>query len=390
MSAWNSRAVRRWSGDIWLLLQGTAAATLAWIIATHVGDHSNPFFAPIAAVVALGFTRGERGLSALQLLTGVGIGIVAGELIVFLLGGGYWSIALATFIAVVAARMMGQNRLLRNQAAAAAILTVAVADGHAGFHRLLDALIGAAVALLFTQVLFSPDPVALVRRAEAAAITSMSESLRLTAAVIGSRDGELDRVAADRLEDMGNQLSELGRALRASGRTARHSLLWRWQSWPAGRMREDSSHLGLLGFSSMMLIRTAISVRPSERVIVAPRMGELASVLADLALDLRAVDVRQRAVDRVHQLIRELDSAGAPADAAVARAVESVQTVGYDTMVFAGVDPRQAANAARVSVGDLRVIAPAGGRRLPFLSSLPIKPRRRRPGSGSQRQPPGA
>ena len=39
--------------DAWLLLQKTAAATLAWVIAKFVFDHPEPFFAPVAAVVAL-------------------------------------------------------------------------------------------------------------------------------------------------------------------------------------------------------------------------------------------------------------------------------------------------------------------------------------------------
>jgi uncharacterized membrane protein YgaE (UPF0421/DUF939 family) len=58
------------------------------------------------------------------------------------------------------------------QAAAGAILTVAVANGEAGTQR----LVGVGVALLFTQVLFSPEPLALLRRAEAAALADMAEA----------------------------------------------------------------------------------------------------------------------------------------------------------------------------------------------------------------------
>jgi uncharacterized membrane protein YgaE (UPF0421/DUF939 family) len=35
------------------VVQGTAAATAAWLIATRLVDHEEPFFAPIAAVIAL-------------------------------------------------------------------------------------------------------------------------------------------------------------------------------------------------------------------------------------------------------------------------------------------------------------------------------------------------
>ena len=93
-------AVRAWPGQIWLLLQATAAATVAWLVAEQISEHSDPFFAPIAAVVALSFPRGERGLSTVRLLAGVGVGITAGELMLILLGAGSWTLALAIFVAV--------------------------------------------------------------------------------------------------------------------------------------------------------------------------------------------------------------------------------------------------------------------------------------------------
>jgi len=39
--------LRRVAGNAWPLLQGTAAATAAWVIARRLGDHPDPFFAPI-------------------------------------------------------------------------------------------------------------------------------------------------------------------------------------------------------------------------------------------------------------------------------------------------------------------------------------------------------
>jgi uncharacterized membrane protein YgaE (UPF0421/DUF939 family) len=67
---------------------GTTAATAAWVIARRLGDHPDPFFAPIAAVVALNASRGERSSNAVRLLVGVVVGIVAGELAIGFLGAG--------------------------------------------------------------------------------------------------------------------------------------------------------------------------------------------------------------------------------------------------------------------------------------------------------------
>jgi uncharacterized membrane protein YgaE (UPF0421/DUF939 family) len=59
----------------WPSLQITAAATVAWIVARTIADHPDPFFAPIAAIVALSSPLGERGTNAVRLLLGVIIGI---------------------------------------------------------------------------------------------------------------------------------------------------------------------------------------------------------------------------------------------------------------------------------------------------------------------------
>ena len=48
-----ARAVARASNYAWPLLQGTAAATLAWVVAKYGLGHEQPFFAPVAAIVGL-------------------------------------------------------------------------------------------------------------------------------------------------------------------------------------------------------------------------------------------------------------------------------------------------------------------------------------------------
>src|SRR3954462_12410124 len=93
------RALQRLPPDTWLVLQGTAAATAAWVIAERVVGNREPFFAPIAAVVALNASLGERGRNAVRLLLGVVVGIIAGEITVAALGDGYGSLALAVFAA---------------------------------------------------------------------------------------------------------------------------------------------------------------------------------------------------------------------------------------------------------------------------------------------------
>jgi hypothetical protein len=360
-------ALGRWAASAWLLLQGTAAATAAWTIAELLGSHGQPFFAPLAAVIALNAPLGERGLNAMRLLLGVIVGIVVGELAVATLGGGYGTLALAVFTATSVARALGGARIVIAQVAAGAILTVASANGEVGVNRLIDAVIGGGVALVFSQFLFSPEPVALLRRAEAAALADMVDGLKLTARALERDDDELAERAVTNLRDLRDRLSEVARLRRASTRVARHSLVWQSQLTPVVRETENAAHLDLLGGSCLMLARTAMATSPSERRTLVPSVRELADVLADLAGQLGDRPARQHAADRALDIARRLAGSGAPSTSiSMLTAIAILLMVATDVMVFAGVDPAQARAAVREGTRGLRVPAPPPTPHMPF------------------------
>jgi uncharacterized membrane protein YgaE (UPF0421/DUF939 family) len=350
------------------VVQGTAAATAAWLISTRVAGHTEPFFAPIAAVIALNAPLGERGLNALRLLVGVIVGIAAGELATLAFGAGYGTLALAVFCAMAIARALGGARVTVAQAAAGAILTVAVADGEAGVNRLLDALIGAGVALVFSQFLFSPEPVALLRRAEAAALADMADGLKLTAQSLEGDDPKLADRALIRMRGLRDRLAELGRTRQASERVARRSAVWRSQREPVVRERENAGHLDLLGGSCLLLTRTASAAQASERERMAATVRELAAALDELAEEPGDRATRQRAADRALKVARGLRDAD-PGDGLLSAAVTfSVRIVAADIMVFAGVDADEVEAAVREGARELDVPAPPSAPRMPFKS----------------------
>jgi uncharacterized membrane protein YgaE (UPF0421/DUF939 family) len=348
------------------LLQGTAAATLAWVIAKHVVDHHEPFFAPIAAVVALNAPLGERGLNAVRLLEGVVVGIIAGELAVAGLGDGYGPLALATFVAMSVAHALGGARIVIAQAAASAILTVAVADGQVGGQRLVDALIGGGVALLFSQLLFSPEPVALLRRAEAAALATIAEALELTARGLEKDDDDLTAQALSRLRDLRDRLAALGRTRDASRRVARRSAVWRGQRTPVVQEDENAGQLDLLGGSCVVLTRIAANTSPARRDKLAPILRALADALTDLAKDPGGRASRQRAADRALAVARGLPSGDPPPEPERDAAIFAVRMIAADIMIFAGVDSGQAQDAMSEDTGELEVPTPAPAPRVPF------------------------
>lgn len=363
-----ARRSRLAAADFWPLLQGTAAATVAWVIAQHVVHHHEPFFAPIAALVSLNTPLGERGLNALRLLMGVMLGIGVAELTLLVLGGGYGPLALATFVSLAIARALGGARILLAQAAISAILTIALANGKVGPQRLTDALIGAGVALVFSQLLFSPEPLRLLRRVEADALATMATGLELTSRALDGNSAVIERAVGSQRE-LRDRLSELARTRRTSARVARHSVTWRYQIQPLVRENEDAGHLDLLGGSCLLLTRTSLEANEPEQRCFAPCVRAFSQILADLARQPGDREVRQHAVDRsldVLRTMRELP-VGGDLDATATLTVARIAVT--DLMLFVGVshdEARAAAENVEPRQSGLQVPTPATTRKGQF------------------------
>ena len=70
-----------------------AAAASCWIASVLLG-HERPFFAPVAAVVALGVSYAARLRQVGEVVAGVALGVAVGGVFVRLAGTGTWQIAL--------------------------------------------------------------------------------------------------------------------------------------------------------------------------------------------------------------------------------------------------------------------------------------------------------
>jgi hypothetical protein len=60
------RALQRALGDVWPIIQGSLAATAAWVIGKYGFDHPQPFFAPIAALVSAGEIGASSGTEMIR------------------------------------------------------------------------------------------------------------------------------------------------------------------------------------------------------------------------------------------------------------------------------------------------------------------------------------
>ena len=193
------------------IAQSAAAAGIAWELALQIPNHGRPFFAPIAAVIGLAADRGRRGRQAIDMIVGVGLGILIGAGLVAVAGVGAWQLVVGTAVALVLATALGTRPVIRTQAAASTILIVAlhVSGSNVAWQRLIDALIGGGIAILLARFLFPVDPLDLVRREAAGLRRQLADLLEALADALERRNrndaegvvAKLDAIDDRRLED---------------------------------------------------------------------------------------------------------------------------------------------------------------------------------------------
>lgn len=170
----------------WVIGQCAVAAGVAWWLAKDVFDHTLPFFAPIAAVVSLGMSYGQRQRRVAEVTIGVALGVLLGDTLTHLIGSGGVQIAIIVACGMSIALLLDAAQLIVIQAAVQGIVVAALAPAPGdAFLRWTDALIGGAVALVAATVV----PRAALRKP------------RDQAAVVVRKIADLLRSSADRLGD---------------------------------------------------------------------------------------------------------------------------------------------------------------------------------------------
>lgn len=182
--------VARLRANAWHIAQCALAAGVAWLIATEVLGHTTPFFAPIAAVVALGTSFGQRLRRVAEVTLGVAIGVFIADLFVLLFGSGAWQLTVVVGLAMTTAFLLDAGRLFVTQAAVQSIVVVTLLpEPGAAFTRWSDALVGGVVALLAATVV-PRAPLRRPREQSAVVVRKVAELLRGAAEVLTDGDVE--------------------------------------------------------------------------------------------------------------------------------------------------------------------------------------------------------
>jgi uncharacterized membrane protein YgaE (UPF0421/DUF939 family) len=332
----------RLRSKVWQIGQCAVAAGVAWVIAADLLGHPTPFFAPIAAVVSLGTSYGQRLRRVAEVTVGVALGVLLGDLLTTWLGSGGWQITLIVSLAMATAVLLGQGVLFVNQAAVQAIVvSTLVPTPGAAFVRWTDALIGGGVALVAAAVV----PRAPLRRPrEQAGVVMRKISTLLRAAAQSILDGDTER-AMSVLRDA-RTTDELVTELRAAaeeGLSVVRSSPFRRRH--RGRVRAMAELVEPLDFA---LRNTRVLVR---RVAVATYRDQVipssyADLLEELALCTDAM-ADELAAQRVAESVREQLIAVGESTTRAERSTElsaevvlgQVRSLIADLLAVSGIDP---------------------------------------------------
>lgn len=171
--------------------QCAIAAGAAWLVAADLLDHPTPFFAPIAAVLSLGTSYGQRLRRVVEVTLGVAIGVLVADLFVIWLGSGWWQLVVIVALAMTTALLLDGGQLFVTQAAVQSIVvTTLIPDSGDALVRWTDALVGGGVALVAATVA-PASPLRRPREQAARVMRKIAELLRAAGEVM--IDGKADR-----------------------------------------------------------------------------------------------------------------------------------------------------------------------------------------------------
>jgi uncharacterized membrane protein YgaE (UPF0421/DUF939 family) len=169
--------------------QAALATAPSWELAKVLFDHPRPIFAPVAGLIAVSTTLGQRRRYAVEMVVGIALGIGIADALFTLVGAGTWQIAAIVVGAMVTAVALGGSTVLVSEAAGSALLVVTVQPPGTGLSgaRFLDSLLGGLVGLVVTSVL-PASPGRTVHRAAAAMLAEIALTLEEVAQALERRD----------------------------------------------------------------------------------------------------------------------------------------------------------------------------------------------------------
>jgi uncharacterized membrane protein YgaE (UPF0421/DUF939 family) len=348
--------IKRVRGGFALALQAGVAAALAWFLAHHVIGRPMPFFAPIAAVITLASSVGQRLRRTTELVIGVAIGIGVGDALILVIGSGPWQIGLIVVLAILVATGVGGGTPLVVQSASSAVL-VATLTSATGlpWTRFFDALVGGAVGLLVMTILLPLNPLTVVRRAVDPALTALADGLHQVATGLGDGDRELVQDALAKLRAAENTFGGASAAVSA----ARENVAFapaRWRARGALGQYVDGADQITYALRNVRALTRRVDTALGDSEPIPPMLPAAIHLLGDAVELLKAewakgaepIATRERALRAVTEAWRAYgEGVGFSGGVVVAQ----IRTTVADLLRATGVDHAEAPRMVRRAVG---------------------------------------
>jgi uncharacterized membrane protein YgaE (UPF0421/DUF939 family) len=348
---------RRVRSGLVFATQAAIASGLSWLVANDLLHHSRPFFAPIAAVIALNVSIGQRLRRVVELVLGVALGILVGDLLIYFIGTGPVQIGLGVGAAILVAVFLGGGPVLIGQAAASAVLVATLAPPSGGIYytRFIDALVGGVTGFLVMALLLPVNPLTVVRRAAGPALDTIATGLRDVALALAASDQGEAQAALERLRSSEPAVVAFREALAGAREAATLApVFWRSKG-PLALYLDAAVHVEHALRNGRVLARRAVALLrerepvPAELVEALHLLADAVEVLRDeLAAGTEPVRVRELALAAVRTGAQAYRSGlGFSGDVVVAQ----IRTMATDLLLASGLDRPVVERAIRRAVG---------------------------------------
>ena len=335
------------------IVQASIAAAASWALAHDAIGHPKAFFAPIAALIAIGVAASNRTRRVVELTLGVAVGIGVGDLLIYGIGSGAWQVGVVVLLAMSAAVLLGGGPLFVSQAASSAVLVATLAPSGLNGSRFVDALVGGAVGLAVV-IAIPRNPIRTAREAGAPVLGELAAVLDDVARALETRDVAA-REALGRARASDPALGRWRAAVELGLETTRLSPpYWRART-QLERYAAAAAQVELAVRNTRVLARSAIRATELEHDLPADLPAAVRRLTAAVVELEATLDGRSDGSEAVAAALEAAANATRALEASpslsVAHVVGQVRSTATDLLRALGLEDRVAVERVRAAAG---------------------------------------
>ncbi len=362
---WRAAAARA-RANAWQVLEATVAATLAWVVATAVFHHEVAFFAPAAAIITIGVTRGRRARRAIDVVVGVAVGVLVADLLASALRPHTTlAVLVITGLSLLVATVLDGGAIVSVQAAVSGVYVAVVTPAGSGLvpSRFVDALIGGGIALAVNQLPLPGTLDGRLLREVTPVFDRIAAALEGAATALREHDPDAAEGALGLARSLDGAVTTFRDAADAAVEVARLDPLRRRKITTLRAYEQAGRQLDLAARNVRVLSRAAVFLTRAPRpaptaladavVALAGSVRALGHVLSSAGEDGEVARLAEGALSAVRTAARALDETRA---VPVVMIVGQIRATAVDLMRGAGMDFVDVLNAADEALGEHNVV----------------------------------